>query len=81
VAAVADRSRKIRGKPRRHPCRFFLSTREIHHRNVTRQPGNCFEERSASTATGATGRAVATRIVGVGLTLPGECQGYAPTPR
>ena len=62
VAAVADKSRKIRGKPRLHPCRSLLSTREIHHRNETRQPGNCFEERSASTATGATGRPVATRF-------------------
>ena len=36
---------------------------------------------SASNATGAPGRPVATRTVGVGPTLPGECQGFAPTPR
>lgn len=42
--------------------------------------GETAEVGIASTATGARGRAVATRFAGVGPALSGECQGFAPTP-
>jgi hypothetical protein len=43
--------------------------------------GETLEDCSASNATGAQARAVATRTGAVAPFLPGRCQGSAPTPR